>query len=134
VPPPSAATAPGAGSAPRQYFGSELTRRWCAREGLSLVVRSSTFAHGGFRVSHGGRLLTVCSARDSVRALTLAGAASGVAGSWPQVSGAPAVEPAGGVGNASALLLIAADDEGCLRVRAKVLACALPSAEAPGTQ
>lgn len=71
------------------------TAAFCAREGLSLVVRSHQCVSGGFRVAHGGRMVTVFSARDYHN---------------------------GAHTNDGALLLLAEDDEGHMRLRTKVLA------------
>ena len=109
--PPAPAPAPAVPAGARDFdaklpppFAAELTRAWCEREGVGMVIRSHQCVPGGFRVAHGGRLVTVFSARDHRRAC--------------------AADARGARGNAAALLLIAEDDEGCMRVRAKVLASA----------
>lgn len=88
-------------------FGCEVSSAWCEREDMGLVIRAHQCVPGGFRVAHGGRLITVFSARDYARA-----------------------DGSSGAGNSAALLLVAEDDEGCLRVRAKVLASSAASAAA----
>ena len=74
-------------------FGPDVTERFCARNGLALVVRSHQVVGHGYKVMHGGRLVTVFSARNY----------------------------GGTLGNDAALLLIAEDDDGALRVRPKRL-------------
>lgn len=95
-----------------KQFGPAQTAAFCAREGLSLVVRSHQCVPGGFRVLHGGRLVTVFSARDYGQDYgRRQGDDASCAGS-PQRA------------NEGALLLFAVDDEGNLRMRTKVLASA----------
>ena len=79
-------------------FGPDVTAGFCAREGLQLIVRSHQFVSKGVKFMHGGRLATLFSARN--------------------YSGCEA--------NDSALLLLAADETGALRVRAKRLRCPNP--------
>ena len=41
-----------------------MTKAFCEANGLRMVVRSHQWEREGFRFMHGGRLLTVFSARD----------------------------------------------------------------------
>ena len=75
-------------------FGPDVTRAFCTREGIQLVVRSHQFVREGVKFMHGGRLATLFSARNYFEAHL----------------------------NDSALLLVAADESGALRVRTKTLA------------
>jgi diadenosine tetraphosphatase ApaH/serine/threonine PP2A family protein phosphatase len=45
-------------------FGADVTRRFCAREGLKMVVRSHQFVPEGAKYMHGGHLVTLFSARN----------------------------------------------------------------------
>jgi hypothetical protein len=74
-------------------FGPDVTAEFCARENVALIVRSHQFVPHGYKVMHGGRLVTVFSARNY----------------------------GGQLINDSAVLLIAEDDDGNLRVRPKRL-------------
>ena len=74
-------------------FGADVTRAFCEANGLQMVVRSHQFVSNGFKSSHSGRLMSVFSARN-------------YDGRHP---------------NDGALLLLARDGDGCLRVRPKVL-------------
>ena len=74
-------------------FGPDVTSRFCEANNVSMVVRSHQWVPHGYKVMHGGRLLTVFSARNYE----------------------------GRVRNDSAILLIAEDDDGNLRVRPKRL-------------
>jgi diadenosine tetraphosphatase ApaH/serine/threonine PP2A family protein phosphatase len=76
-------------------FGADVTRRFCANEGLQMVIRSHQFVPEGAKFMHGGHLVTVFSARNYVD---------------PQNH------------NDSALLLLAYDEQGQLLVRTKRLA------------
>jgi diadenosine tetraphosphatase ApaH/serine/threonine PP2A family protein phosphatase len=76
-------------------FGADVTRRFCAREGLQMVIRSHQLVPEGAKFMHGGHLCTVFSARNYVD---------------PQTR------------NDSALLLLAYDEQGALLVRTKRLA------------
>ena len=81
---------------PRQVipeFGSDVTASFCAANGIDLVVRSHQFVHRGYKVMHGGHLMTLFSARNY----------------------------AGGHAKDSALLRHVHNGEGQLRVRAKCL-------------
>ena len=75
-------------------FGPDVTAAFCQREGLQLVVRSHQYVREGVKFMHGGHLATLFSARNYIERAT----------------------------NDSALLLVAADEQGALRVRAKKLA------------
>jgi len=75
-------------------FGWNVTKMFCARNGLSLVVRSHQCKQGspGYDVMHENQLIRVFSARDYE-----------------------------GHGNDGAVLLVTRSAEGCLRVRPQVL-------------
>ena len=73
-------------------FDHNITVGFCARENIQLVVRSHQFVPEGYRIMHGGHLITVFSARNYHECET----------------------------NSGAILLIAQDHEGNLRVRPKV--------------
>mmetsp|Transcript_55778 Transcript_55778/g.98896 ORF Transcript_55778/g.98896 Transcript_55778/m.98896 type:complete len:691 (+) Transcript_55778:76-2148(+) len=45
-------------------FGPDVTRAFCKREGLSVVIRSHQYVRQGYKVMHGGHLLTLFSARN----------------------------------------------------------------------
>jgi hypothetical protein len=105
-------------------FGSARTRAFCAREGVSLVVRGRSRVRSGFHVAHWGRLVSVFSARDCGRPPTAADVARGDDGA-ARAANATTARSGCSIGCDAALLLLADDDEGCLRVRAKVLASAL---------
>ncbi|KAJ8602820.1 hypothetical protein CTAYLR_002607 [Chrysophaeum taylorii] len=75
-------------------FGPDITAQFCHRESLQMVVRSHQFVRAGVKFMHGGRLATLFSARNY----------------FDQNS------------NDAALLLIAVDEQGALRLRAKRLA------------
>ena len=79
-------------------FGPDVTESFCKREGVQLVVRSHQYVREGIKFMHGGRLATLFSARNYL----------------------PPTE------NDGALLLIAPDEQGNLRVRAKRLQQRLP--------
>jgi len=74
-------------------FTPYITQKFCEREGVQLVVRSHQYVRDGVKFMHGGRLATLFSARNYLD----------------------------GVHNDSALLLVAPDAQGCLRVRVKRL-------------
>jgi diadenosine tetraphosphatase ApaH/serine/threonine PP2A family protein phosphatase len=74
-------------------FGPDVTARFCAMNGIGVVIRSHQVVHHGYKVMHGGRLLTVFSARNYLGRNT----------------------------NDAALLLLATDCNGDLRVRFKQL-------------
>jgi len=73
-------------------FGPDVTERFCTASRILLVVRSHQWVQHGYKVMHSGRLVTVFSARNYE-----------------------------GCVNDSAILLIANDDDGNLRVRPKRL-------------
>jgi len=74
-------------------FGPDVTETFCAREGVQLIIRSHQYVEEGVKFMHGGRLVTVFSARNYLRAAK----------------------------NDGALLLLATDGHGHVRVRAKRL-------------
>lgn len=76
-------------------FGADVTRGFCAREGLRLVIRSHQYVPEGAKFMHGGHLVTVFSARNYC-------------------------DPS--IHNDSALILLAPDEQGVLRARTKRLA------------
>ena len=84
---------PNPGRGPTVTFGPDVTRQFCAREGLGLVVRSHQYVREGVKFMHSGHLATLFSARNYFELDT----------------------------NDSALLLIAEDEQGKLRVRPKRL-------------
>ena len=75
-------------------FGPDITKAFCDREQLQLIVRSHQFTRSGIKFMHGGHLATLFSARNYFDAHS----------------------------NDSALLLVTLDEQGALRVRAKRLA------------
>ena len=75
-------------------FGPDVTRAFCLREGIQLVVRSHQYVSEGVKFMHGGRCVSLFSARN-----------------YSEMHD-----------NDAALLLLAADEAGALRVRAKRLA------------
>ena len=77
-------------------FGPDVTEAFCTRERVSLIVRSHQFVDHGYKVMHRGHLLTVFSARNYFMKQS-------------------------GLKNDSAILLVAEDDEGNIRVRPKRL-------------
>lgn len=77
-------------------FGPDVTEDFCVRNRVSLIVRSHQFVDHGYKVMHRGHLLTVFSARNYFMKQS-------------------------GLENDSAVLLVAEDDEGNLRVRPKRL-------------
>ena len=84
----------GARGASIPTFGPDVTRAFCLREGIRLVVRSHQYVSEGVKFMHGGRCVSLFSARN-----------------YSEMHD-----------NDAALLLIAADEAGALRVRAKRLA------------
>jgi len=45
-------------------FGSDVTAGFCEANGLSLIIRSHQYVRQGYKVMHGGRLITLFSARN----------------------------------------------------------------------
>jgi len=45
-------------------FGPDITRAFCEREGISVVIRSHQYVRHGYKVMHGGHLITLFSARN----------------------------------------------------------------------
>jgi len=45
-------------------FGPDITRAFCEREGISVVIRSHQYVRHGYKVMHSGRLITLFSARN----------------------------------------------------------------------
>lgn len=45
-------------------FGPDITQEFCMREGIDLVIRSHQFVRQGYKVMHGGHLITLFSARN----------------------------------------------------------------------
>ena len=74
-------------------FGRDVTARFCSQNGIGVVIRSHQVVPDGYKVMHCGRLLTVFSARNYTGSKT----------------------------NDAALLLLATDSNGDLRVRFKQL-------------
>ncbi|CAJ1383761.1 unnamed protein product [Effrenium voratum] len=79
-------------------FGPDITQAFCMREGIDLVIRSHQFVRQGYKVMHGGHLITLFSARN-----------------YLLDDGEPS-------NNDSAMLLLATDLNGHLRVHPKRLA------------
>jgi diadenosine tetraphosphatase ApaH/serine/threonine PP2A family protein phosphatase len=52
------------GSSEFVAFSSETTREFCARNGISLIIRGHEVAERGYEMLHGGHLCTVFSARN----------------------------------------------------------------------
>mmetsp|Transcript_36656 Transcript_36656/g.67199 ORF Transcript_36656/g.67199 Transcript_36656/m.67199 type:complete len:676 (-) Transcript_36656:79-2106(-) len=75
-------------------WGPDVTANFCQREGISIIVRSHQFVRQGYKVMHSGRLLTLFSARNYFK---------------------------GGY-NDGAILLLAPDGNGHLRVHPKRIA------------
>ena len=79
-------------------FGPDVTAAWCARYSVDLVIRSHQYVREGVKYMHSGRLITVFSARDYFFR-----------------------PPHHDARNDGALLLLATDSLGALRVRPKIL-------------
>lgn len=45
-------------------FGPDITQHFCQREGIDVVIRSHQFVRQGYKVMHGGHLITLFSARN----------------------------------------------------------------------
>jgi diadenosine tetraphosphatase ApaH/serine/threonine PP2A family protein phosphatase len=84
-------------------FGMDVTDKFCADNKLQLVIRSHQYMDKGFKVMHGGRMITVFSARNYCDDRE----------------------------NDGAFLLLADDEQGNLRVRAKTLMRRLAGARRP---
>ena len=84
------------GDADIPEFGPDVTERFCTENHVSLVIRSHQFCRQGYKVMHSGRLITLFSARN-----------------YFQLSR--------GKANDGAMLLLAPDDHGNLRVHPKRL-------------
>ena len=78
-------------------FGADVTERFCAANHVSLVIRSHQFCRQGYKVMHSGRLITLFSARNYFQSVSR------------------------GIANDGALLLLAQDGNGHLRVHPKRL-------------
>jgi len=78
-------------------FGPDITEQFCQREGINVIVRSHQYVPQGYKVMHGGHMITLFSARNYV----------------------------GQDENDGALLLLAPDRNGHLRIHPKTL-LALP--------
>ena len=74
-----------------------MTERFCEANRVSLVIRSHQFCRQGYKVMHSGRLITLFSARNYFQ------------------------RGHGGKANDGAMLLLAMDDHGHLRVHPKRL-------------
>jgi diadenosine tetraphosphatase ApaH/serine/threonine PP2A family protein phosphatase len=74
-------------------FGPDVTSSFCDRNNIELVVRSHQFVPSGFKIMHSGKLITIFSARNYFDEYK----------------------------NDSAIILLAYDEMGSLRVRAKQL-------------
>lgn len=79
-------------------FGPDVTQAFCRREGINLVIRSHQFVRQGFKVMHGGHLITLFSARNYL---------------WEDGEASE---------NDAAILLLATDLNGHLRVHPKRIA------------
>jgi len=84
-------------------FGPDITDKFCRANNLALVVRSHQFVRQGYKVMHSGRLITLFSARNYFSS-------------------------SDGQTNDGAMLLIAPDHNGHLRIHPKRLAHLEPSA------
>jgi len=80
-------------------FGPDVTAKFCKREGISLIIRSHQYVRQGYKVMHAGHLITLFSARNYLAEDD----------DW---------EPP----NDAAMLLLAPDVNGHLRVHPKRLA------------
>ena len=79
-------------------WGLDVTLDWCARSNVDLIIRSHQWVREGVKYMHSGRLVTVFSARDYCYR-----------------------PPDLDLRNDGALLLLATDSLGALRVRPKIL-------------
>ena len=89
------------GDADIPEFGPDVTERFCAANRVSLVIRAHQFCKQGYKIMHSGRLITLFSARNYFQS--------------------------GGLANDGAMLLLAPDDNGNLRVHPKRLEQLEPS-------
>jgi len=80
-------------------FGPDVTRAFCERNDVRMIIRSHQYVKEGFKVMHAGRLVTVFSARDYFVDVDLSG-----------------------TGNDGAMLLLAMDCNGHLRIHPKRIA------------
>eukprot|EP00928_Gymnodinium_smaydae_P032137 TRINITY_DN23355_c0_g1_i1.p1 TRINITY_DN23355_c0_g1~~TRINITY_DN23355_c0_g1_i1.p1 ORF type:complete len:756 (+),score=193.05 TRINITY_DN23355_c0_g1_i1:101-2368(+) len=55
---------PERGDSKIHMFGPDVTMAFCKREGINLVVRSHQYVRQGYKVMHGGHLITLFSARN----------------------------------------------------------------------
>jgi len=85
-------------------FGPDITERFCHRNKISLVIRSHQFCRQGYKVMHSGRLVTLFSARNYF-------------------------QRGRGKANDGAMLLLAPDGNGHLRVHPKRLEQMHPSTQ-----
>ena len=86
-------------------FGPDVTAAFCAANDVAIIVRAHQYVRQGDKVMHGGRLVTLFSARNYFSS--------------------------GKVCNDGALLLVAPDGNGHLRLHAKRLAYLSSHAEVP---
>lgn len=86
-------------------FGPDVTAAFCAANDVAIIVRAHQYVRQGYKVMHGGRLVTLFSARNYFSS--------------------------GKVCNDGALLLVAPDGNGHLRLHAKRLAYLSSHAEVP---
>ncbi|EKX37980.1 hypothetical protein GUITHDRAFT_56366, partial [Guillardia theta CCMP2712] len=47
-----------------QTFGQDITHKFCLREGVQCIIRSHQCVKDGYKIMHGGRLITLFSARN----------------------------------------------------------------------
>ena len=74
-------------------FSPDVTARFCTRNKIQMVIRSHQLAEEGYKIMHGGRLITVFSARNYCE----------------------------GSANDAAIVLIMTDEEGNIHCRPKKL-------------
>jgi hypothetical protein len=83
-------------------FGPDISRGFCQREGVDIIIRSHQYVPEGYKIMHGGRLITLFSARDYLQQALL-------------------IPVPREMRNNAALILAAPDESGAIRLRFKVL-------------
>ncbi len=85
-------------------FGADVTKAFCVREKIHVIVRSHQYVSEGYKCMHSGHLITVFSARDYEARRQ----------------------------NSGALLLACPDDSGAVRLRFKTLRSSFSKSELVG--